>query len=159
MSEEVVIADSVERLVEVPVARKRIVVIDDSDDATPRILAGIDHPDLFVLRRDKPDAQKGKAAGLNYAYRALHEYGDRGRTIVAIVDADGRLHPDAPLYAASHFADPRSVASSRWSDVQPRQPADLAAGCRNSPSTGTSSRPVATAGERPGWAATASSIG
>ena len=26
--------------------------------------------------------------------------------IVAIVDADGRLHPEAPAYAATHFADP-----------------------------------------------------
>jgi 1,2-diacylglycerol 3-beta-glucosyltransferase len=106
MNEEVVIADSIERLVEVPVARKRIVVIDDaSDDGTPAILAGIDHPDLFVLRRDKPDAQKGKAAGLNYAYRALRDYDERDRTIIAIVDADGRLDQDAPLYAASHFVD------------------------------------------------------
>lgn len=106
MNEEVVIADSVERLISLPVARKRIVVIDDaSEDRTPEILAGIEHPDLYVLRRDKPNAQKGKAAGLNYAYRALRDYEDRERTIVAIVDADGRLHPEAPLYAASHFVD------------------------------------------------------
>ena len=106
MNEEVVIADSVERLVALPVARKRIVVIDDaSEDRTPEILAGIDHPDLFVLRRDKPDAQKGKAAGLNYAYRALRNY-DRQRTIVVIVDADGRLDPAAPHWASGHFVDP-----------------------------------------------------
>jgi 1,2-diacylglycerol 3-beta-glucosyltransferase len=108
MNEEVVIADSVERLVALPVARKRIVVIDDaSEDATPRILAGIDHPDLFVLRRDKPDAQKGKAAGLNYAYRALRDHTDRERTVVVIVDADGRLDADAPHFASAHFKDPR----------------------------------------------------
>jgi cellulose synthase/poly-beta-1,6-N-acetylglucosamine synthase-like glycosyltransferase len=108
MNEEVVIADSVERLVALPVARKRIVVIDDaSDDRTPEILAGIDHPDLFVLRRDKPDAQKGKAAGLNYAYRALRDHVDRERTIVVIVDADGRLDAEAPYFASGHFADPR----------------------------------------------------
>ena len=108
MNEEVVIADSVERLVALPVARKRIVVIDDaSEDRTPEILAGIRHPDLFVLRRDKPNAQLGKAAGLNYAYRALRDHADRGATIVTIVDADGRLDDDAPLYAASHFADPK----------------------------------------------------
>ncbi|MBS1843874.1 MAG: glycosyltransferase, partial [Actinobacteria bacterium] len=106
MNEEVVIADSVERLLGLPVERKRIVVIDDaSDDRTPEILAGIDHPDLFVLRRDKPNAQKGKAAGLNYAYRALRGY-DRERTIVVIVDADGRLDPQAPHFASSHFVDP-----------------------------------------------------
>jgi 1,2-diacylglycerol 3-beta-glucosyltransferase len=106
MNEEVVIADSIERLIEIPVARKRIVVIDDaSEDRTPAILAAIRHPDLFVLRRDKPDAQKGKAAGLNYAYRALREY-DRERTIVVIVDADGRLDAEAPHFASGHFADP-----------------------------------------------------
>ncbi len=108
MNEEVTIADSVARLLEVPVARRRIVVIDDgSDDGTPEILAGIESPDLFVLRREEPDAQKGKAAALNYAYRSLRDYGDRQRTIVVIVDADGRLHGDAPAFAAAHFADPR----------------------------------------------------
>jgi 1,2-diacylglycerol 3-beta-glucosyltransferase len=107
MNEEVVIADSVERLLSLPVARKRVVVIDDaSDDRTPQILAAIDHPDLFVLRRDKPDAQKGKAAGLNYAYRALRDYRGRAETIVVIVDADGRLDAEAPHYASGHFADP-----------------------------------------------------
>jgi cellulose synthase/poly-beta-1,6-N-acetylglucosamine synthase-like glycosyltransferase len=108
LNEEVTIADSVARLVELPLASKRIVVIDDaSSDRTPEILAGIEDPDLFVLRREKPDAQKGKAAGLNYAYRALCDYDDRERTIVAIVDADGRLDPEAPLYAASHFVEPK----------------------------------------------------
>jgi 1,2-diacylglycerol 3-beta-glucosyltransferase len=107
MNEEVVIADSVERLLAIPVARKRIVVIDDaSDDRTPRILASFDHPDLFVLRREEPDAQKGKAAGLNYAYRALRDHTDRAGTIVVIVDADGRLDAEAPLHASAHFADP-----------------------------------------------------
>jgi hypothetical protein len=33
---------------------------------------------------------------------------------LAIVDADGRLDPDAPLYAASHFADLK-VGAARWS--------------------------------------------
>jgi cellulose synthase/poly-beta-1,6-N-acetylglucosamine synthase-like glycosyltransferase len=32
---------------------------------------------------------------------------DPDRVIVVVVDADGRLHPDAPMYAAAHFADPR----------------------------------------------------
>jgi 1,2-diacylglycerol 3-beta-glucosyltransferase len=108
MNEEVVIADSIERLISLPLARKRIVVIDDaSDDRTPQILAAIDHPDLFILRRDKPDAQKGKAAGLNYAYQALRDYDDRERTIVVIVDADGRLDAEAPRFASSHFTDPK----------------------------------------------------
>jgi len=108
LNEEVTIADSVQRLLTLPLEKRRVVVIDDdSDDRTGEILAGIDHPDLFVLRRRAPNARKGKAAGLNYAYRSLGEYADRQRTIVVIVDADGRLHADAPRYAASQFADPR----------------------------------------------------
>ena len=107
MNEEVTIADSVQRLVELPVARRRVIVIDDgSEDRTAEVLAGIDHPDLFVLHRVKPDAQKGKAAALNYAWRALRDHEDRERTIVVIVDADGRLQPAAPHWASSHFAEP-----------------------------------------------------
>jgi 1,2-diacylglycerol 3-beta-glucosyltransferase len=108
LNEEVTIADSVQRLLDLPVSRRRVIVIDDdSDDRTGEIVAGFDHPDLFVLKRRAPNARKGKAAGLNYAYRSLGEHGDRERTIVVIVDADGRLHAEAPRYAASHFMDPK----------------------------------------------------
>ncbi|HZO05628.1 MAG TPA: glycosyltransferase, partial [Solirubrobacterales bacterium] len=107
MNEEVTIADSVQRLIELPVSRRRVIVIDDgSEDRTAEILAGIDHPDLFVLHRVKPNAQKGKAAALNYAYQSLRAHTDRENTIVVIVDADGRLRPSAPHFAAGHFADP-----------------------------------------------------
>jgi 1,2-diacylglycerol 3-beta-glucosyltransferase len=110
LNEEVTIRDSVERLLEVPVDRKRILVIDDgSEDRTPEILASIRHPDLFVIRRNHPNAQKGKAAALNHAYQALEllrEGVDRSEVIVCIVDADGRLDPEGPKHAAAHFADP-----------------------------------------------------
>lgn len=110
LNEEVTIRDSVERLLGVEAVRRRIVVIDDgSDDGTPEVLASIDHPDLVVLRRDEPDAHVGKAAALNDAYGRLDAIiGDTPRedVIVCVVDADGRLHPDAPRYAAAQFADP-----------------------------------------------------
>jgi 1,2-diacylglycerol 3-beta-glucosyltransferase len=107
LNEEVTIADSVERLLGLPVARRRVIVIDDgSDDRTAAILAAIEHPDLFVLERRAPDARQGKAAALNFAYRSLGLHEDRQRTIVVIVDADGRLRASAPRYAASHFEDP-----------------------------------------------------
>lgn len=114
LNEAVTIGDSVRRLLEIPVAHKHIVVIDDgSDDQTPAVLAAIAHPDLTVLRRDLPYAREGKATALNYAYRRLGELlggGDRGadrdRVIVTIVDADGRLAPDAPRYVAAHFVEP-----------------------------------------------------
>lgn len=108
LNEEVTIADSVQRLVELPVASRRVIVIDDgSDDRTAEILDAIDHPDLFVLHRVAPDARKGKAAALNHAYQSLRGHADRERTIVVIVDADGRLRAAAPHWASSHFADPR----------------------------------------------------
>jgi cellulose synthase/poly-beta-1,6-N-acetylglucosamine synthase-like glycosyltransferase len=109
LNEELTIRDSVARLLAVPVARRRIVVIDDgSDDATPQILAEIAHPDLTVIRRELPDARHGKAAALNHAYQVVTDRvrADHDRVIIVVVDADGRLHPDAPAYAAAHFADP-----------------------------------------------------
>ena len=111
LNEEVTIADSVARLVELPLERLQVVVIDDgSDDATPEVLAGLARPGLHVLRREPPDARQGKAAALNHAYHGLEQIlgaeADPERVIVAVVDADGRLHPDAPRFAAAHFADP-----------------------------------------------------
>ncbi len=117
LNEEVTIADSVARLLELPVARRRIVVIDDaSTDRTPEILAAIEHPDLFVLRREKPDAQKGKAAGaqLRLPRPARHRgprAGDRRHR--------RRRRPPARRRAALRRQPLRrtlrSAASSRWS--------------------------------------------
>jgi 1,2-diacylglycerol 3-beta-glucosyltransferase len=110
MNEELTIRDSVTRLLDVAVKRRRIVVVDDgSDDRTPQILREIHHPDLHVIRRDLPNARRGKAAALNNAYRALDEVladVNREGVIAVVVDADGRLDPDAPRYAAAHFQDP-----------------------------------------------------
>jgi 1,2-diacylglycerol 3-beta-glucosyltransferase len=110
LNEQITIGDSVTRLLGVPLARRKIIVIDDgSDDATPEILARHDHPDLHVLRRDKPDARVGKAEALNAAYRLLDGLlpgVDRNRVIVCVVDADGRIAPDGPGRVAGHFIDP-----------------------------------------------------
>lgn len=107
LNEEVTIADAVQRLLALELRDKHVVVVDDgSDDSTPQILAAIDDPHLTVIRRDKPQAQLGKAAALNHAYATLSEVVPgvpRENVIVVIVDADGRLHPEAPKYAAAHF--------------------------------------------------------
>lgn len=110
LNEEVTIADSVSRLLAVRCPNKRIVVIDDgSTDRTPDVLASITDPTLTVLRREPPDAQRGKAAALNHAWREVHRVDpdlDPMRTIVCIVDADGRLDVDAPAKVGELFSDP-----------------------------------------------------
>ncbi|MFV0318656.1 MAG: glycosyltransferase family 2 protein [Microthrixaceae bacterium] len=109
LNEEVTIADSVARLLDVQCTRRKVVVIDDgSTDATPEVLAGIGHRDLLVLRREAPLAQQGKAAALNDAWARLPELVDdldAHRTIVCVVDADGRLAAGAPAQVANWFAD------------------------------------------------------
>jgi 1,2-diacylglycerol 3-beta-glucosyltransferase len=110
LNEQITIGDSVTRLLAVPLAHRKIIVIDDgSEDATPEILAGYRHPDLHVLRRNLPEARTGKAEALNAAYRLLAGLlpgVDRARVIVCVVDADGRIAADGPGYVAGHFADP-----------------------------------------------------
>lgn len=116
LDEEVTIRDSVERLLRVECSHRLVLVVDDgSQDATPEVLAAIEHPDLRVLRRNLPDARTGKAAALNAAYDHVNgmlgepRYAgfSRERVIVVIVDADGRLDPTSPRYAAAHFDDRR----------------------------------------------------
>jgi 1,2-diacylglycerol 3-beta-glucosyltransferase len=111
LNEEITIGDSVERLLALKLARRKVIVIDDgSNDMTSEILSTFAHPDLTVLRRDLPNARKGKAQALNAAYQrigGLLPGTDRGKVIVVVVDADGRIEPTAPRFAASHFADPR----------------------------------------------------
>jgi len=118
LNEEVTVADSVARLAAVRATHRVILVVDDgSDDATPEILAGLDVPGLRVLRREPPRARCGKAAALDDAWdhvgRVLLEDPEyrawsRDDVIVCVVDADGRVAPDAPVVIAPQFADPRT---------------------------------------------------
>jgi 1,2-diacylglycerol 3-beta-glucosyltransferase len=110
LNEEITIGDSVERLLALELADRRVIVVDDgSDDSTPEILGEFSHPDLHVLRRSVPEARKGKAQALNAAYQHIGELlpeADRERVIVVVVDADGRIAPTAPRFAAAHFENP-----------------------------------------------------
>ena len=135
LNEEVTIADSVERLLAVEVRDKRIVVIDDgSEDSTPQILAGISHPALVPLRREKPNAQTGKASALNWAYRQLGELlaGRRPRSR----DRRDRRRRRSPAHGRAVLdggalrrpsGRRRSVAGA---DLQPPQAARLVSGRR-----------------------------
>ena len=117
LDEEVTIADSVNRLRAVDATHRTILVVDDgSTDRTPEVLAGLAGPDLEVLRRDPPNARKGKAAALNAAWqhvrgevmqRPSFAHANDENTIFVIVDADGRLDPNAPAFIAAQMRDPQ----------------------------------------------------
>lgn len=117
LNEDVTIADSVGRLLGVAASQRVILVINDgSDDDTASVLDALDHAGLFVLTRQLPNARKGKSAAINHAFLfveeqvlAQKEYRDfdRDKILIAIVDADGRLSPDAPGWVSRHFEDPR----------------------------------------------------
>jgi 1,2-diacylglycerol 3-beta-glucosyltransferase len=110
LNEEVTIRDSVERLEEIPLERKRIVVINDgSDDGTGDVLTTLGSPHLHVIERQPPEARQGKAAALNFAFAELGRWWpelDPEQTIFCVVDADGRVSPESPQFVASHFAAP-----------------------------------------------------
>src|SRR5439155_9281877 len=79
-----------------PRARTRVLVVDDgSDDGTPDLLAAINSPRLHVLRREPPEARRGKGAALNAGYRWIRAETaasgeDPGRVVVGVIDGDGR---------------------------------------------------------------------
>ncbi|GAB2600282.1 N-acetyl-glucosamine transferase [Paractinoplanes abujensis] len=74
----------------------RVLVVDDgSDDRTPEVLAAIDHPRLHVMRRDLPNARKGKGEALNAAYRYIAEQTalagvSPDKVVLGIIDGDGQ---------------------------------------------------------------------
>jgi cellulose synthase/poly-beta-1,6-N-acetylglucosamine synthase-like glycosyltransferase len=110
LNEEVTIRDSVERLEQIPLESKRIVVINDgSDDGTAEVLGSMASEHLHVIERRPPAARQGKAAALNFAFAEINRWWpdlDPDRTIVCVVDADGRIAPESPRFVAGHFADP-----------------------------------------------------
>ena len=134
LNEEITIRDSVRRLLAVPLARRRVVVVDDGGGRTPEpeLLRELENP-TCGSRRDPPDARRAKAAALNHAEplsrpragRSRPRSGDRGGG-----DADGRLDPDAPRFAAAHFADPEVGGVQPWCASTTEPPADLHAGHR-----------------------------
>ena len=110
--EETVIGDTVRYLLDT-FASARVWVIDDaSDDATADVVSAVDDPRVHLVRRRRPDARTGKGDALNAAYRALLASlpadADLMRTIVVVVDADGRPAPDCLSVCAADklFGDP-----------------------------------------------------
>ena len=108
LNEERVIANTIDSLLALPDDRTAILVIDDgSSDRTAEIVQSYPDPRVQLLQRTAPNARQGKGAALNAAYRDItRRIGplDPARVIVAVIDADGRLDPDALDHVAPHFA-------------------------------------------------------
>ena len=95
------------------------VIDDDSEDATGTIVQqhASSNPNIHLVARKRPDARTGKSEALNAAYRIMSNWlneanADRRKTIVAVVDADGRLAPGSlDVVAADHlFGNPETGA-------------------------------------------------
>ena len=88
-----------------------VLVIDDASEDGTDVLAA--EAGARVVRRDLPDARRGKGAALNHGYHALLDEmtgaggGDPEHTIVCVMDADGRLSPQTIPAVLSRFDDPR----------------------------------------------------
>ncbi|MFJ3176568.1 glycosyltransferase [Streptomyces roseus] len=111
LNEERVIGATVRSLV--TAGARRVLVIDDaSDDATGSIAAQAGGAHVLVVRRELPDARKGKGPALNRglavarAEVAQHNL-DADRVIICVMDADGRLSADALSHVLPLFDDPR----------------------------------------------------
>ncbi|HSF99083.1 MAG TPA: glycosyltransferase family 2 protein [Ornithinibacter sp.] len=106
LNEERVLGNTLRSLLALPADRCRVVVVDDgSDDRTADIAAS--HGDrVTVLRRALPHARLGKGAALNHAVKHIRATTTRPAqlTVVAIVDADGRLEADVLDVIDAEFA-------------------------------------------------------
>lgn len=109
LNEARVIEHTIDRLLSLPVRHCLVLVIDDgSDDGTCRLAESHSDPRVRLLRRELPDARRGKGAALNAGFhQLLREVGDwpADKVIVGIMDADGRLDPEAPDRVAECFMD------------------------------------------------------
>jgi cellulose synthase/poly-beta-1,6-N-acetylglucosamine synthase-like glycosyltransferase len=116
LNEAVTIRDTVDRLTRIEASNKVFIIINDgSTDETGDILAAYSNPDLRTMTRVAPNARLGKAAALNAAWADLSSFidpevfarfGDE-RTLVVIVDADGRLDADFADGVAERFNNPK----------------------------------------------------
>jgi 1,2-diacylglycerol 3-beta-glucosyltransferase len=109
LNEEAVIGPTVAALA--GGSRTSVIVIDDgSDDATAEIAERVGGRGAVVLRRELPDARKGKGAALNAGYALVRRLvaerrQDPERVLVLVMDADGRLSDGAFHHVLPLFED------------------------------------------------------
>jgi 1,2-diacylglycerol 3-beta-glucosyltransferase len=111
LNEELVIGRTVKALLADP--RARVVVVDDgSDDATGAVATAVNPDRVTVVRRELPNARRGKGPALNTGLAAiLHDAARRriaaSRIIICVMDADGELSPRALDEVLPLFTDAR----------------------------------------------------
>lgn len=116
LNEELVIGRSLDRLVALPGENFAVLVVDDgSDDRTADIVKLRQSERLWLLERRPPDARKGKGQALNAAYRHLRESGlllgrSHDDVVMVVLDADGRIEPNALFAVSPYFSDPLTGA-------------------------------------------------
>ncbi len=113
--EEAVVGDTVAYLLDTFPRAEVWVVDDDSDDDTARVVSSCTDERVHLVSRVRPEARTGKGDALNAAYRALLATvgdADPDRTIVVVVDADGRPAPDClAVCAAAHLFGDQDVGA------------------------------------------------
>jgi cellulose synthase/poly-beta-1,6-N-acetylglucosamine synthase-like glycosyltransferase len=115
LDEARVIGSTVDGLLATCGARGRVLVVDDgSSDDTAAIVRARQATDdrLWLHQRTLPNARLGKGRALNDAYRLVRDHvlgrgEDPTRVVLAVVDADGRLEPDALDHVSPYFRGPR----------------------------------------------------
>jgi len=116
LNEELVIGQSIDRLLALPNPNFAVLVVDDgSDDRTSEIVESYDDPRILLLRRTPPEARQGKGEALNAAFQRLRRASAAaGRSsddvIVAVIDADGRLDRNVLYEVAPFFNAPDAGA-------------------------------------------------
>ncbi len=109
LDEEAVIGETVTAIRELAPDATVVVVDDASVDATRKLATAAG---AMVVRREQPAAQKGKGPALNRGFQSVTTLSRRRRldpyrTVVCVMDADGRLSPHAIPAALERFDDPR----------------------------------------------------
>ncbi len=101
LNEEGVIANTINKLISDFPSRHIWIIDDASDDQTVSIAEMFSRNNslIHIVKRERPNARKGKGAALNAGYKALEKWlpttADKQKIIVCVLDADGQLSPNS----------------------------------------------------------------
>jgi 1,2-diacylglycerol 3-beta-glucosyltransferase len=109
LDEELVIGETVRRLVTDP--RARVVVVDDGSEDRTGAIAAEAGTQVVVVRRQLPDARRGKGPALNHGFARIRhlvaaERIDPDAVLVCVMDADGHLSEHCLDHVLPLFRDP-----------------------------------------------------